>query len=81
MLGGPDPNAVNWAAMLHGMGPGGTYYGILANSQATVLSAGLVAAALNNTPIPAANLWVYDAQSPGGVINFGLDRDGHAGEC
>jgi hypothetical protein len=80
MLGGPDPNAVNWAAMLAGMGPGGTYYGVLANSQSTVLSAGFVAAVLANTPIPAANMWVYNAEAPGGVINFGVDWNGFAGE-
>ncbi|MFN8556942.1 MAG: hypothetical protein U0531_06180 [Dehalococcoidia bacterium] len=81
MLGGPDPNAVNWAAMTAGMPGGGIFYGVLANSQATVLSPGFVVAVLANTAIPAGNMWVYDAQSPGGVINFGIDWNGFAGEC
>jgi|GEM_PF-4880256 len=80
MLGGPDPNAVPWGAMLAGMGPGGTYYGILANRDQTVLSAGFVAAVTANTPIPAGNVWVYDAETHGGAIHFGVDWNGFAGE-
>jgi len=81
MLGGPDPLAVNWPGMLVGMPAGGIFYGVLANSQATVLTPGFLAAVALNTPIPAANMWVYDAQAPGGVINFGLDWNAFAGEC
>jgi len=80
MLGGPDPKAVNWAAMLQAMGPGGSYYGVLANSQATVPSADFIAAALANTPIPEGGIWIYNAESPGGVFNFGVDWNGFAGE-
>ncbi len=78
MLGGPDPNAVPWGAMLAGMGPGGTYYGILANSMPTVLTGGFLAAVAANTPIPAGNMWVYDANT--GAIDFGVDWNGFAGE-
>lgn len=81
MLGGPNAAAVNWPGMLAGMPAGGNYYGILANSQATVLTAAFLNAVAVNTPIPAGNTWVYDAQAPGGVINFGLDWNAFAGEC
>jgi len=80
MLGGPDPKAVSWASMLAGMGLGGDYYGVLANSQSTVLSSDFIAAVLDNTPIPEANVWVYNAEAPAGVINFGVDWNGFAGE-
>ncbi|RFB05013.1 hypothetical protein [Parvularcula marina] len=78
MNGGPDPGAVGWAAMMAGMAAGGDYFGILANSQPTVLSGGFVAAALAATPIPAANMWVYDANID--AINFAIDRSGNAGQ-
>lgn len=78
MAGGPDLNAVNWANMMFGMGGvGGTYWAILANSQPTVLTAGFVAGIPN---VPVGNIWVYDANHPGGAINFGFDQNGFAGE-
>lgn len=79
--GGPDPMAVNWAEMQAHMEPYGTFYGVLANSQATVLSDSFVEAVLLNTLIPPGNMWVYNAQHPGGAINFGLNWVGEAGEC
>lgn len=80
MLGGSDPKAVNWAAMLLAMGPGGSYYGVLANSQSAVPSADFIAAVLANTPIPESNVWVYNAEAPGGIFSFGVDWHGFAGE-
>jgi hypothetical protein len=80
MPGAPDPKAVYWAAMLLAMGPGGSYYGILANSQSDVPSADFITAVLANTPIPESNVWVYNAEAPGGVFSFGVDWNGFAGE-
>jgi len=45
-----------------------------------VLSSDFIAAVLDNTPIPEANVWVYNAEAPAGVINFGVDWNGFAGE-
>lgn len=78
--GGPNAAAVPWGNMLAGMAPGGQFFGILANSTATVLTPAFIAAVTLNTPIPGANLWVYDANSPMGVINFAIDRSGNAGQ-
>jgi hypothetical protein len=75
--GGPEPDAVNWPEMVANMGEG-DYYGILANSVVTTLTAGFCNAVLERTAIPPENLWVYDAAT--GIINFGLDRTAHAGE-
>jgi hypothetical protein len=80
MPGGPDPKAESWAAMLLAMGPGGSYYGVLANSQATVPSADFIAAVLANTPISESNVWVYNAEAPGDTFSFGVDWNGFAGE-
>jgi hypothetical protein len=82
MLGGPDPTAPNWGGMLANMpvGAGAVFYGVLANSQATILSANFVNAVAAKTPILAGNMWVYDAQAPGGVINFAIDWNAFTGE-
>jgi hypothetical protein len=79
MLGGPDADAVNWANMQAHMGAG-EFYGILANSQSTVLTEGFLEAVTANTQIPAANMWVYNANSNQSTINFRIDRSGNAGE-
>lgn len=80
IVGGLDPNAVSWPAMLADMGPGGSYYGVLASSQSTVLAADFVAAVQDHTHIPARNIWVYNADAPGGIISFGVDWNGFVGE-
>lgn len=81
MGGGPDPASVNWATLAHGM-VGGRMVAILANSQPTVLSAPFIAALQAAYPaLPAADIWVYEANHPGGAIAFGVDWNGFAGEC
>lgn len=80
MRGGPDPKVVSWAAMLHDMGPDGSYYGVLANSQSIAPSADFIAAVLANTPIPESNMWIYNTDAPSGVFGFGVDWNGFAGE-
>lgn len=81
MAGGPDPAGVNWAAMVNGMPavPGATFFAILANSNATVLTDPfLTAVAQNLQQIPANNIWVYNQRRM--AINFGIDFGAFAGE-
>jgi hypothetical protein len=81
MMGGPDPNSVNWAGMVNQMpnNAGAVYFAILANSKPTVLTQGFLAAVQQNLPqIPNNNLWVYNQNL--GAINFGVDWGAFAGE-
>ena len=81
ILGGPDPNAVNWPGMVNNMPAGGiaTWYAILANSRPTILTDNFLQAITANLPaIPAANTWVYNGQSSS--INFGVDSGAFAGQ-
>jgi hypothetical protein len=86
MMGGPNPNSVNWAAMANNMpmGGGAQLYGVLANSSETVLTGGFLAAVGGNLPmLPAANMWVYNGSMTANrvmAINFGVDWGGFAGE-
>jgi hypothetical protein len=81
MMGGPDPNSVNWPGMVANMpgAPGAVYFAVLANSRPTVLTNGfLVAVAANLPQIPAGNTWVYNNQVM--AINFGVDWGAFAGQ-
>jgi hypothetical protein len=78
MEGAASLTQVNWGLMLSGMGPGGTLWAILANSRKTVMTEPFVAGIPQ--VVPRDNLWVYEANHPGGAINFGFNRDGFAGE-
>jgi hypothetical protein len=81
MLGGPDPNSVNWPAMVAAMPvvPNSVFFAVLANSSATVLTEAFLQAITANLPwILPARTWVYNQQRP--AINFGLDFSAFAGE-
>jgi hypothetical protein len=78
MSGGAALNQVDWTKMMSGMQPGGTYWAILANSQKNGLTEPFVAGIPQ--VIPPQNRWVYEANHPGGGINFGFNREGFAGE-
>jgi hypothetical protein len=67
--GGPEPDAVNWPEMVANMGEG-DYYGILANSVVTTLTAGFCNAVLERTAIPPENLWVYDAARGSSTLDW-----------
>jgi len=81
MMGGPDPNSVNWPGMVANMPvvAGAVFFAILANSRATVLTDPFLAAVTVNLPmIPAARTWVYNNDIM--AINFGVDFGAFAGQ-
>jgi len=81
MLGGPDPNSVNWPALVAAMPvvEHSVFFAVLANSSPTVLTQPFLNAVAANLPwIPPARTWVYDQQVT--AINFGLDYSAFAGE-
>ncbi len=78
MSGGASLNLVEWTKMTSGMEPGGTHWAILVNSQKNSLTEPFVASIPKI--IRPENCWVYEANHPGGGINFGFNREGFAGE-
>jgi hypothetical protein len=77
MAGCATLTLVDWTKMTAGMGVDGTYWAILANSEKTIMTEPFVAGIPKI--IRPENLWVYEANRPGG-INFGFNRNGFAGE-
>jgi hypothetical protein len=78
MAGCAHLTLVDWTKMMAGMGADGTYWAILANSKPTYMTEAFVAGIPD--VVRPDNRWVYEANHPGGGINFGFDRDGLAGE-